>query len=237
MRRDKKPIGRWFGEAILIFFSVFGAFYFDNLRDERKLDELYTRHLVDFRTDLINNQHKFAFELSQDFDENTNEGYLNNILKDYKLLDSLLKVPSRRSGDSLAYLIDNNIITGVSKWIFTSKQYEKISSDYYSFILNNELRINLDQHYRNGLSRHYFKDAISKEAVRFEQNIEEHLNFTTYRTPENRAIIFGDQCVNIIHRLERQYFNLKHFTQSSKTNDSLLIIEVEKELLEWGVEY
>lgn len=237
MRRDRKPISRWFGEAILIFFSVFGAFYFDNLRDERNQDELYLRYLVDFRSDLINNQQKYAFELSPEFDKNTNEGYMNNILSNYALLDTLLKVPSRKNGDSLAYLIDNNIVTGVSKWIFTSKQYEKLSSDYYSFIINDDLRGKLDAHYRDGLSRHHFKDAISEEALRFEQNIEDQLNFTTYRTPENRSIIFGNQCINMIHRLKNEYLNLKHFTQTSKTNDSLLIIEVEKELQEWDVEY
>jgi hypothetical protein len=237
MRRDKKPIGRWFGEAILIFFSVFGAFYFDNLRDESNQDDLYLRYLVDFRSDLIKNQQKFAFELSPEFNQNTNEGYLNNILSNYALLDTLLKVPSRKNGDSLANLIDNDIIRGVSKWIFTSKQYEKLSSDYYSFIVNDDLRGKLDAHFRDGLSRHHHKDAINEDVLRFEQNIEDHLNFTTYRTPENRAIIFGNQCINMIDRLENEFINLKNFTQTSKSNDSLLIIEIETELKEWGVEY
>ena len=237
MRRDRKSTGRWIGEALLIFLSVFGAFYFDDLREERSQDRLYIRHLIDFRADLINNQQKFLFELAPNFDSSTNRGYLNNILNNYILLDSLLKKPTRRSGDSLAHLIDKNIITGVSKWIFTSKQYDKLSSEYYSFILNNELRNNLDTHYRNGLSRHYFKETISKEAIRFEQIIEDQLNFTIYRTPENRAILFGNQNINMIHRLEKQYINLKYFTQSSKTNDSLLIIEVEKELELWGADY
>ena len=83
MRRDKKPVTRWIGEAILIFLSVFGAFYFDNLREERGQKKLYIQYLQDFKSDLQVNQAKFAHELDPIPNATTGRGYLNRMIRNY----------------------------------------------------------------------------------------------------------------------------------------------------------
>jgi len=77
-RQQKKSIGRWIGEAILIFLSVFGAFYFENLREERKEQKQYVKTLNAFKTDLETNVGKFNFELANDYDINTGRGFISN---------------------------------------------------------------------------------------------------------------------------------------------------------------
>jgi len=111
------------------------------------------------------------------------------------------------------------------------------SKDYYSYIKNNTIKGALDTHYRDNLSRHNYKNNISEEAERYEREIEERINFNVYRTPENRAVIFSNQNINIIDRLGELYSTLKHFTQQNKTNDSLLILELDSELELWGAEH
>ena len=74
-------------------------------------------------------------------------------------------------------LIESNVVSGLSKWIFTSQQYDKLTSQYYSYIKNDSLRNRLEMHYRNNLSRHNFKSSISEGESEFEDLIEDQLNF------------------------------------------------------------
>jgi|GEM_PF-2845742 len=233
MRRDRKPVGRWFGEALLIFLSVYGAFYFDSIKDERTRDNEYIRHLKDFKSDLQENQGKFNYELNKVYNSSNGQGYILGTISELEILDSLMTVPSRASADSIINLINEGIINSLTPWIFVSPQYDKLDSEYYSFIKNEDLKGKLQMHFRNNQSRIKRKEVINNYVKEF-YDIEDQLNLKVGGTPSNRAIIFSNLSVNKLNRLIEGYQSLMNFTRNTKGSDSLILIEVDKELELWG---
>ena len=233
MSRQKKPFIRWVGEALLIFLSVLGAFYFDNLREERNKKKQYVQHLTDFKSDLMSNQGKFNFELADSYDPNTSQGYLKHIINELVAFDSLLNLPPSQTEAQLIDLINENAIRGLGQWIYPSPQYDKLSTQFYSFIRNDSLRMNLEMHYRNNISRQSYKDAINGHVSNFEF-IEDQLNLLDGTDRRNRTILYGNESRNKIRRIKNTYEELKRFTELTKRNDSLLLIHVENELAAWG---
>lgn len=235
MRRDKKPIGRWFGEALLIFLSVLGAFYFDNIKDDRAKNDQYIRHLKDFRNDLIENQGKFNYELKDVYNQENGQGYISGMIGRLEIVDSLMGVPTRASGDSLINLINDNVINSLTPWIFVSPQYNKLDSEYYSFIKNPDLKGKLQMHFRNNQSRLNRKQVINDYVKEF-YDIEDQLNLKVGGTPSNRAILFSNLSVNKLGRIIDGYYSLRNSTLSNKGSDSLILAEVDRELELWGEE-
>ncbi len=233
MRRDKKPITRWIGEALLIFLSVLGAFYFDNLRDGRSQENLYIRHLKDFKSDLEENQGKLAYELNPDYDPGSGKGFINGTINRLDSIHSLMTSPSRANADTLLSRIENGEIVGLTMWIYVSPQYERLSSQFYSFIQSRTLKARIQMHYRNNQSRIDRKVEINRYVGEF-HNIEDQLNFNTGPTVQNRNILFDNVTVNKIRRLIEGYQGLRHMSQSNKSSDSLLLIQVNEELKLWG---
>lgn len=235
MNKTRKPFLRWVGEALLIFLSVLGAFYFDNLRDERNQRKLYVQHLGDFRDDLMGNQGKFNFELASRYDQNTSEGYLNERIRQLSVFDSLLDSPPAQSEAQLITMINDQAIIGLTQWIFTSPQYDKLSREYYSFIKNDSLRDMLEIHYRNNASRHNYKEAINGQISNF-QLIEDQLDLDNPYDRQNRPILFSNESKNKVRRIKSTYEALRRFTRLTKSNDSLLLIQVKKELGNWSTD-
>ncbi len=233
MRRDRKPVGRWLGEALLIFLSVYCAFYFDGIKDERTQDNEYIRHLKDFKSDLEENQGKFNYELNKVYNASNGQGYILGTISKLEILDSLMAVPTRASGDSIINLINEGIINSLTPWIFVSPQYDKLDSEYYSFIKNGDLKGKLQMHFRNNQSRIKRKEEINDYVKEF-YDIEDQLNLKVGGTPSNRAILFSDLSVNKLNRLIEGYLSLMNFTRNTKGSDSLILIEVDKELELWG---
>lgn len=233
MRRDKKPITRWVGEALLIFLSVLGAFYFDNLRDGRSQEKLYIRHLKDFQSDLNENQGKFAYELNTDFDPNSGKGYVQGAIDKLDSFHALMTSPSRANADSLLTKIQDGQIVGLTRWVYVSPQYDRLSSQFYSFIKNDLLKFRIQMHYRNNQSRIDRKNEINRYVDEF-HDIEDRLNFNTGGTLPNRSVLFDNVTVNKVRRLIESYRGLQHMTQANKTSDSLLLIQVNEELKLWG---
>lgn len=233
MRRDKKPVGRWFGEALLIFLSVLGAFYFDNIKDQRDKNDQYIRHLKDFKRDLNENQGKFNYELNSVYNPENGQGYILGTIHKLETVDALMAVPTRASGDSLISLINDDVIIGLTPWIFVSPQYDKLYRDYYSYIKNEELTGKLQMHFRNNQSRIKRKEEINAYVKEF-YDIEDQLNLKMGGTPANRSILFSNLAINKINRLIEGYYSLRNSTISNKGSDSLILVEVNKELELWG---
>ncbi len=233
MRRDKKPIGRWFGEALLIFLSVLGAFYFDNIKDNRAEDQKYIRHLKDFRDDLIENIGKFNYELNAVYDRDNGQGYIQGTIDQLESMGTLMSTPTRTSGDSIINLINDNIINSLTPWIFVSPQYDKLDSEYYSFIKSDGLKGKLQMHYRSNQSRIKRKEVINNYVKEF-YDIEDLLNLKVGGTPANRAILFSNLAVNKLNRITEGYYSLQNFTENTRDSDSLILEEIEKELELWG---
>lgn len=235
MRRDKKPIGRWFGEALLIFLSVFGAFYFDNIKDNRAEDQKYIRHLKDFRADLVENSGKFNYELNTTYNRDNGQGYIQGTIDRLEGMDSLMRITTRSNGDSLISLINDGAINSLTPWIFVSPQYEKLDSEYYSFIKNDNLKGKLQMHYRNNQSRIKRKEVINDYVKEF-YDIEDQLDLKVGGTPSNRAILFSNLAINKLNRIVEGYYSLRNFTENTRGSDSLILVDIEKELELWGEE-
>lgn len=234
MRRNRKPFGRWIGEAVLIFVSVFGAFYLDNLRQEKGEEKLYLRYLEEFKSDLEDNQGKFSYELDNTYN-NSGRGYIQENIRQLVFIDSLFALKTREAADTLLKLIDDRAIIGISEWIFTSPQYEMLAGDYYSFIKNKDLKDRLELHSRNNLSRTEIKDIINDHIRQFEEIVDQ-MDWSAGPTVANRNILFSNVSTNKVKRTLRSYQNLKSFTEFNKSNDSLTLVEVRKELELWGIE-
>lgn len=235
MRRDKKPVGRWIGEAVLIFLSVFGAFYFDNIKDNRAEDQKYIRHLKDFRADLVENSGKFNYELNTTYNRDNGQGYIQGTIDRLEGMDSLMRITTRSNGDSLISLINDGAINSLTPWIFVSPQYEKLDSEYYSFIKNDDLKGKLQMHYRNNQSRIKRKEVINDYVKEF-YDIEDQLDLKVGGTPSNRAILFSNLAINKLNRIVEGYYSLRNFTENTRGSDSLILVDIEKELELWGEE-
>lgn len=234
MSKQKKPFIRWVGEALLIFLSVLGAFYFDNYREERNRQRDYVQHLIDFRNDLNINQGKFSFELSEDYQPGSlGKGYMNQQIRQLSLIDSLLGLNPSESEASLIEMINDEAIIGLTEWIFVSPQYEKLNSQFYSYIRNDSVKNLLEMHYRNNIGRHEMKATINAHIADFE-DIEDQLNLSDPNDRKNRPILFGNLSRNKLGRIKSNYEALKQYTEFSKQADSLLLIQVEKELADWS---
>ncbi|MBO3697069.1 hypothetical protein [Roseivirga sp. E12] len=233
MRRDKKPIGRWFGEALLIFLSVYGAFYFDGIKDERARDNEYIRHLKDFKSDLEENQGKFNYELNSEYIRSNGQGYIQGTINRLEAVDSLMATPTRASADSIINLINDGVINSLTPWVFVSPQYEKLDSEYYSFIKNDDLKGKLQMHFRNNQSRINRKEVINDYVKQFYE-IEDQLNLKAGGSPANRSILFSNLSVNKLGRIIEGYYSLRNSTINNRGSDSLILIEVKKELELWG---
>lgn len=233
MRRDRKPVTRWIGEALLIFISVIAAFYFDSYREARNLEKQYLRYLKDFKADLEENQGKFNYELNPVYVKSNGQGYIQGCIQALDLLDTLMSTPSRQNADSVLKMIDNDVITGLTKWIFISSQYDKLQSEYYSFIRNNGLRGRLQMHYRSNDSRISMKDVINDYVKEF-RDIEDQLRIEDGGSQANRSVIFDNISVNKVRRLKESYNALENMTRNAKESDSLILIQLRKELELWG---
>lgn len=235
MRQNRKPIGRWIGEAILIFVSVFGAFYLDNLRGEKQQEREYLQHLEDLRNDLLTNQGKFNYELNP-VARDPYSGYIDKNLSLLTYVDSIVHIPTREHADTLLKMVNDRSIIGLSEWIFASSQYDMLSKQFFSYIQNDSLKNNLERHFRNHLSRTNYKDAINAYIGQFE-DICDDLDLSAGPNQYNRNILFGNQSVNKIRRISNSYEGLKSFTQLVKSNDSILLKNVESELRFWNVDF
>lgn len=233
MRRERKPVIRWIGEALLIFISVIAAFYFDSYRESRNLEKQYLRYLTDFKKDLEENQGKFNYELNSEYIKSNGQGYIKGEIEKLQLMDSLMSTPSRQNANEVLQMIDDGVITGLTKWIFISPQHEKLQSEYYSFIKNEGLSGRLQMHYRANDSRISVKDVINDYVKEF-RDIEDQLRVEDGSSQTNRSIIFSNVSVNKVRRLKNSYVSLKNMTLSAKESDSLILVQINRELELWG---
>lgn len=217
----------------MIFLSVLGAFYFDNLREERAQEKLYVRHLKDFKEDLKENQGKFNYELRDNYVKASGEGYIKGSMIKYNGMYEIMTVPNRANADSMLSLINSREIFGVTRWIYESPQYERLDKDFYSFIKNDSLKSMLQMHRRNDESRVNVKNAINNYVRDFE-NIVDRLDLRAGATAANRQILFDNVSVNTIRRLGEYYQILRDMTRVARAGDSVLLLAVDAELALWN---
>ncbi|MCE7994315.1 MAG: hypothetical protein HEP71_20180 [Roseivirga sp.] len=232
MRREKKPLWRWIGEAILFFLSILAAFYVDNYRDHKVQEALYLKHLQDFRYDLGYNIGSMEFELEDKGDTEGQSGYLTADILLYDSLEAIIKTGDpNTSGDAVAF-ISSHASQRLSKWIFESPHFDKLSLDYYYFIKNPDLKKSITTHKNDNLHRQESKDYFNA-SIQELQVLTDNLNFQNRDDRKNRGILFNNQMLNKVSRMTQNYRLIKNLTELNKTRDSLILIEVDKELEIW----
>lgn len=233
-RTNRKPVSRWIGEAILIFLSVLAAFYFDNLREQRNERQEYIRTLKAFKTDLETNIGKFNFELAGTYDTSDGRGFIMGNIEKLAYLDSILSNPSYQNTSLVLELLHQGYITGLTKWIFVSPQYDLLIGDFNPMIKNENLRFRVQMHYRDNDGRTSVKDEINAY-VREYRDMEDLLNPDANAIRQNQEIIYSNPFRNKIKRLLGQYETLHAMTQNTSATESMLVEQINKELELWGV--
>ncbi len=233
-RTNRKPVTRWIGEALLIFLSVLGAFYFDNLREEKNEKQEYIRTLNAFKTDLETNIGKFNFELATTYDTTDSRGFINGNIQKLSHLDSLLSNPSFQNTQTIHNLLQEGYITGLTKWIFVSPQYDLLIGEFNPMIKNDKLRFRVQMHFRDNEGRISIKDEINDYVKEF-RDIEDLLSPDGYAIRENQNIIYSNPFRNKVKRLLNQYENLQAMTENTSNTESMLIEQIDAELALWGI--
>ena len=233
MRRDKKPLWRWIGEALLIFLSILAAFYVDNYREQKAREDLYLKHLNDFLFDLLSNAQSLDFEISSETSDNIFAGYIAKRMEQLEGLDSLLRTENPINIPTIVEVFSREIDPSVSKWIFQSPHYEKLTVDYYYFIKNQDLKSHITTHKNDNLHRHEAKERLSNSLLEL-QGLIDLLNLKDINDRGNRAIIFGNEMLNKVGRIQEGYRLLFQMTQTNLDRDAVIIKDIEAELKLWG---
>jgi hypothetical protein len=231
VRRDKKPLWRWIGEAALIFLSILAAFYVDNYRDQKAQEVLYLKHLKDFQYDLKSNIGSMTFELERE-GEAGQSGYLTADMLLYDSLEAIIYGGNASQMPEAMELLSTYANQRLSKWIFESPHFNKLTVDYYYYIKNPELKSSIVTHKKDNLHRHEAKDQFNT-AIRELQLLTDNLDFKNPQSRQNREVLFSNQMLNKVTRLTRSYLLLKNLTELNRDRDNLILNEVEKELDLW----
>ncbi len=231
MRREKKPLWRWIGEAALIFLSILGAFYVDGYREHKNKESTYIKHLTDFKYDLEKTAGSMRFELSANSNENQRSGYLPRFLKLADSLDLMVKSGDPAHTRSILSIVEE-LDDRLSKWIFSSPHFDRITLDYYYFIRNPDLKADIATHKRDHLHRQESKDAVNHLLDKLVDLLID-VNFGKPDTRTNRDLIFNNRIINTVSRLRLSYRILLQTTEVNLERDLEILAEVEKEIEMW----
>lgn len=231
VRREKKPLWRWIGEAALIFLSILGAFYVDGYREHKNKESTYLKHLTDFKYDLEKTAGSMRFELSVKNDANQQSGYLPKLVK---LADSLEVMVNSRNPENMERILSivAKLDDRLSKWIFSSPHFDRITLDYYYFIKNSDLKAAIATHKRDHLHRQQSKDAVNDLLDKLVDLLID-VNFEKPDIRTNRELIFNNRIINIVSRLRLSYRILLQTTEVILERDLKILAEVDKEIDTW----
>lgn len=231
MSRTKKPFLRWVGEALLIFLSILGAFYVDNYREQKAKETTYLKHLADFRFDLEKTTGSMNFELNDQGDANQQSGYLPKLLQSADSLNTLVKSKNPNNLTPILSIVEQ-LDDRISKWIFSSPHFDRLTLDYYYFVRNPELKSNITTHQRDHLHRQQSKEAVNGLVDKLTDLLID-VNFERPDVRTNRALVFNNKVANTTERLLTAYRVLLQTTELNQERDALLLKEIENEKALW----
>lgn len=231
MRKDKKPLWRWIGEAILIFLSILGAFYVDGYREHKNKESTYLKHLTDFKYDLEKTTGSMRFELSVNGDENRQSGYLPQLLQLADSLDTMVKSGDPVSLDAILSIVED-LDNRLSKWIFSSQHFDRLTLDYYYFVKSPDLKAAIATHKRDHLHRQQSKDAVNGLVNKLIELLID-ADFDKPNARANRDLIFNNRMINTVSRLRLAYRILLQTTELNLERDLAILTEIEKEMALW----
>ena len=216
---------RWVGEALLIFLSIMLAFYIENYREQRSREKAYINHLKAFHFDLTENQGKMAFDLKEP------RGVIADRFIAYDSLLNLLTDPEPSQMPEALALI-RNAERPLAKWFFQSPHLDMLMTEYYVYVKNVELKRTMSIHKRRMQFIGRYKDELKVLTEKLHPYYDQ-LDRVNPSNRQNLQVLKDRELYNLILRLERKVRDMKSQYLMTRTRDSLICLEIEKELALW----
>ena len=216
---------RWVGEALLIFLSIMLAFYIENYREQRSREKAYINHLKAFHFDLTENQGKMAFDLKEP----------RGVIADrFIAYDSLLNLLTDLEPANLpeTLIMIRNAERPLAKWFFQSPHLDMLMTEYYVYVKNVELKRTMSIHKRRMQFIGRYKDELKVLTEKLHPYYD-RLDRVNPSNRQNLQVLKDRELYNLILRLERKVRDMKSQYLMTRTRDSLICLEIEKELALW----
>lgn len=228
MKKNKKPWTAWTGEAVLIFLSIMLAFYFENYREQRSRQTAYINQLKDFHFDLKRNQGAMKFDLREP------DGAIQD---NFDVYDSLLRLIAAKDKSLLTETITmlQRAEQPLAKWFFQSPLLDQLMTDHYAIIKNVELKRTMSIHKRRMQFIDQFKDEMKSITEKLHPYYD-RLDLNNLESNYNLQVLDDNELSNLILRLDRKVWQIKGQYIMAKSRDSLICLEIEKELSLWNEE-
>ena len=173
MSSKSKSVGRWIGEAVLVFGSVVGAFYFEDVREDLREKEQYVNLLLNLRNDIHDDVYKFrtsadtAMGLSCTLCDDTTElGQINRFLR-YNIGDK----------DSINLLIMTHSAKVFVKWRFPSPYIDEIIK-HSDLIEEDSLRSSISMYNELYLSEHLSYATLNDQNQKNAELLQTKVDYT-----------------------------------------------------------
>jgi len=158
MTLKSKSVGRWIGEAILVFGSVVGAFYFEDVREDLREKEQYVNLLLNLRNDIHDDVYKFRVSADTAMgltctlcDDTTELGQINRFFR-YNIGNK----------DSINVFIMTNSSKIFVKWRFPSPYIDEVIK-YSDLIEEDSLRSAISLYNEIYLSEHLSYETLNQQ--------------------------------------------------------------------------
>lgn len=135
MSKDSKSLLRWIGEAVLVFGSVVGAFYFEDLREDRREKEEYVNILLNLRNDIHDDVYDFRAQVDTSVESVC---WLCSDTTTLGIIDRYLRYDIGKR-DTVNRLMFRMMAMNYDRWRFPSPYYNEISK-YSSLLEKDSLR-------------------------------------------------------------------------------------------------
>lgn len=172
MTTKSKSIGKWIGEAVLVFGSVVGAFYFEDVREDLREKEQYVNVLLNLRNDIHDDIYKFRI----DTDTALGNCWLCQDTADLGYIDRFLRY-QKGSKDSTNLLMMRMSAADFPKWRFPSPYYNEIIK-YSDLIERDSIRTSISDYNEIYLSEHTLYDLLNEQSKRNTWLLQRTLDFT-----------------------------------------------------------
>ena len=173
MTSKRKSVGRWIGEAILVFGSVVGAFYFEDVREDLREKEQYVNLLLNLRNDIHGDVYKFRAS------SDTVMGLSCSLCDDTTELGRINRFFRYNAGDrdSINVLIMTNSTKVFVKWRFPSPYIDEIIK-HSDLIEEDSLRSSISIYNEIYLSEHLSYATLNEQNQKNGELLQANIDFT-----------------------------------------------------------
>lgn len=219
----KKSVWRWFGEALLVFTSVLGAFWVEDYRHNKQEKEDFINTLVNLRNDVHNNvrEMRYTYDTASYIFPNNRQGpRMGEHNETFELLTASISDPPKVNSAETINLFRSVVYSQLVDWRVRSPFAEHISS--YPKYLNKDSLAYLVSKYRYIMRVQFGSHAnfneVAKELLsHFEKNIEFRSGYDDGNSQFLSSTYFFNKVI---------YLRESHYSRI--TGDSLNAVELSK---------